>query len=286
VAGLALALVVLSATSAWLFWKTRDLEGRLAPEGERPTVDRLWRQVLGNGRPTYVVIGDSGLPQVQDLLGFQFSVNEYQRGVMPALRSDRLSPESFAWAERLARQRYTAMADVGLATEAVLLSAANGGRAEVLLAPDVEPQRFRGHNVVLAGTRRSNPWFELFEDRLNFRGHFDVTRRAFWFENQHPLAGEAAEYRVEWGRLSYCRVAFLPGLDGSGNALLVTGGDMSSGSAGATFLTTESWGKRLRERLDLRSTDPFPYFEVLLRVELVASSSSQFDVVAHRILQT
>jgi len=156
-------------------------------------------------------------------------------------------------------------------------------RAEVLLAPDAEPQLFRGHNVILAGTRRSNPWVELFEDRMSFRGHYDLEEHQFQFDNVRPQTGEPLAYAVEWGRVGYCRVAYRASLDGRGHVLLVTGGDMSSGAAGATFVTSEPWLTRLRERLHLGPRDPFPHFEALLRVELVASAASQFELVAHRV---
>ena len=280
---LSTALAASLLACLWLVLQNRALETRLAPGGAQPNVDRLWRQLVGNGQDTVVVLGDSGLPQIQDLLGHQLTVNQYQRGLMSALHEDQLGAASFALAKKLARQRYTALADVGLATEAVRLCAAHGVRAEVLLAPDAEPQLFRGHNVILAGTRRSNPWVELFEDRMSFRGHYDLEEHQFQFDNVRPQTGEPLAYAVEWGRVGYCRVAYRASLDGRGHVLLVTGGDMSSGAAGATFVTSEPWLTRLRERLHLGPRDPFPHFEALLRVELVASAASQFELVAHRV---
>jgi hypothetical protein len=276
---------VLLATCAWLVVQTQDLRRRLSPAGPRPTVDRLWREMFGNGRDTHVILGDSSLTLFQDVLGFQLSPTEYEKGALEALRQHPVDPARRDLAVKLGKHRYTTAADAALAAEAVLLGAANAIRTDLVFAADARAPVFRSANVIVAGPRRSNPWVELFEERLNFRVRYDEKRPSSAFENRSPQPGEPGLYVVQWGRVGYCRVAYVPNLEGRGNALLVTGADMSSGAAGSTFITTEAGVRSLRERLGLATHAPVPYFEALLRVHVVASSASDFELVAVRIVQ-
>ena len=283
VAPLAAAAAGLLAACLWLLSENRQLRARAHLEPRRPAVERMWRQLFGNGRPTTIVLGDSSLTMFQDLAGVQLSPAEYERKQY-ALLQDRLTdPVARRLAGRLAKQRYTSAADVSVAAGAILLNAALGIHAEIVHARDAEPEDFRSRNAILTGPRRSNPWLELFEERLNFRSRFAAAGARFVFVNQAPLPGEQPEYAVRWGTSGYCRVAYLPSLDGRGSVLIITGSDMASGEAGATFVTSEAWVRRLGRRLGIAADGELPHFEVLLRTQLVGSPW-RFELIAHRVI--
>ena len=44
---------------------------------------------------------------------------------------------------------------------------------------------------------------------MNFQTDYQETPAAVRFVNRSPMPGEAADYRAEWRRTGYCRVAFL-----------------------------------------------------------------------------
>jgi hypothetical protein len=58
---------------------------------------------------------------------------------------------------------------------------------------------------------------------------------------------------------------------------------MASTEAGGEFITSEKALQQLRSRQNLSSGDPFPHFEVLLKVKIVNNAISQYDVVAWRL---
>src|SRR5258708_39977892 len=82
-------------------------------------------------------------------------------------------------------------------------------------------------NFILLGSPRSNPWSNLYNDRLDFRFEYDTKTGKEVIRNVHPRPGEPSAY-VEtapgWatGR-SYAILAFLKNLEGSGQVVFVAG---------------------------------------------------------------
>ena len=87
---------------------------------------------------------------------------------------------------------------------------------------------------------------------------------------------------VAWNRRGYCRVAWLPGLDGTGSILVLSGTEMGSTEAGVELLTSEPWVEQLRGRLGLRPGEAVPPFEALLSIELLSASAGTFELLACR----
>jgi hypothetical protein len=282
--GLSAACAVLALTSGFLLVE-RGLHRRPGTSAS-PRLERFWRQLFDNGQPTTLLLADSGFTLVQDLMGTQLPLADYQQQRLNALIPERIQagPEWQSMAHRMLFQQQTPIADVTLAGRVWLLHSAYAGPVDVILARDAAAGHFESRNVIVSGPRRGNPWLELFEPHLNFVTRFDEATKRVWFENRAPQAGEAATYSVEWGKRGYCRVAYLRNQSGSGTILLVSGSDLGSTEAGALFITTESWIGELRTRLGLKNGEPFPQFEVLLGCALVTGRATGPELLAHRIL--
>jgi hypothetical protein len=284
--GAVLAALIL-AGAAWLYRQDRAWHGRLASGGlaPQPTVDRLWRDMFGSGRQAYVVLADSNLTMLEDLLQRQMTLLEYQHKRFSVPKESRpADPAADDLVIRLMQRQFTSIADASLAHRIGLRNAVHGIPTTVISARDAGAQHFKSHHVILAGPRRANPWIELFEDQLNFRTRYDEGRRHASFENRAPRPGEERSYDVVWNQLGYCRVAYLPNLDGTGSVLLLSGTEMGSTEAGVDFITGEPWVRRLASALSVGAGRPFPHFEVLLRTHLLSSASPRFEVVAERRL--
>jgi hypothetical protein len=251
----------------------------------QPALDGLWREMFDNGQRTRLVLADANITLFQDLIGQGLSVADFERGHLNALVDERIrDPEQRRHALRALSQRHTPMADVTLSGRVLLLHARHGLAVEVMLARDATPRHLDGHNTILSGPRRANPWIDLFEPRLNFRSRFDETSRHALFENMAPQPGEPATYVVQYGVRGFCRVAYLPSLDGRGRVLIISGTDMTSTEVGTEFITSEHWVERLRTRLGVGKNDRLPYFEVLLGSALVVNSASTPELIAHRVV--
>jgi hypothetical protein len=284
--GAVLAALLLAGT-AWLYRADRAWHGRLSRGGlgPRPTVDRLWQDMFGSGRQAYVVLADSNLTMLEDLLRRPVTLLEYQHKRFRVPKEARpTDPAADDLVSRLMQRQFTSIADASLAHRIGLLNAVHGIPTAVISARDAGAQHFKSHHAILAGPRRANPWIELFEDQLNFRTRYDEERRQASFENRAPQPGEERAYEVVWNQLGYCRVAYLPNLDGTGSVLLLSGTEMGSTEAGVDFVTSERWVRRLGSALGVGPRQSFPHFEVLLRTHLLSSASPSFEVVAQRRL--
>ena len=281
VMGAAVVVALLLAATAFV---VRHASRPPAVSPERPFVDRLWRQMFANEYPTSVLLADAKLTELQDRLGMPIALADYVRDRLDARIEQQIPDAGARWpARRLLDRRLTTMADTTLAGRVLLLHAAHHLSAEILLARDATPGHFDGRNVIVSGPRRANPWLDLFEPQLNFQSRFDEQTRLASFENTAPRSDEQAVYSVQWANRGFCRVAYLPGRDGRGTVLLVSGTDLTSTEIGADFITSERWIRDLRRRLELEDDAPMPYFEVLLGSKVVVSSTSAPELIAVRV---
>lgn len=277
-----LAGAAVAAPITWILAQRRP-PAHLSPP--QPAVERLWRQMFDNGRPTSVLLADVNLTQLQDALGESVALAEYGRDRLNARAEEQIQdPETRLKALHMMDRRHTTMADVTLGARVLQLHSALGLPAELAFARDATSSLLARHNVILSGPRRANPWLELFEPRLNFRSHFDEPTRRSSFINTAPREGEAPSYAVEWTRRGYCRVAYLPSRDGQGTALLISGTDLTSSEVGADFITSERWVAELLGHLGVRAQERIPFFEVLLESQVVLTRTSSPVLVAHRVI--
>jgi hypothetical protein len=250
-----------------------------------PNLNALWSQLIRKDMRTDIVVTDSSLGLIQDLIGRSIPLAEYvhpdEWSKAEALNS---KPEVQEAARLAARRHYTSFANVNLARRILSLAGDDQARIAVQFARDFGVRQMKSDNVVLLGSERANPWVELVESQLNFRFGFDGKLRQSYFENRQPRAGEAASYRND-AVVSYCRIAFLPNLDRAGNILVISGTEMEGTEVGGEFLTSEKWISNLRRYIPLDRNGRFPSFELLLRANKIGGPASGFEVVAYRTMQ-
>ncbi len=266
-----------------VLWATITLPRYGTVRDARPTVDRLWHDMFANGRPVCLVPSDANLVLFQNMLHQQLSLTDYLDKGFTRLADERLpNPEERARGRDLMSRSLTSIADTHLVGVFSVLNAANRIPMEVIFARDFGMSYLRSQNVILLGSRRSNPWIESFEGSLNFRSERQENPPLVSFRNHSPLPGERATYPVDWNRRGYCRVAFLPNLARSGNVLIISGTDMISTEAGGEFVSSEHWIQSLYSSLKVTGKTRFPYFEVLLNIDFVVPGTPKFNIVAYR----
>ena len=277
-------LVLLLFSSTCLYLDNRGLRRRLDVGLEhRPMVDRLWKEMFGNGRPVYLVLADSNLTMLEYVLRRQLSPLEYQQKQFPVPKGMACDPAASEVVSQFMSRQFTSIADASLTRQLGLLNAVHGLPTHVISAQDAYPHHFKSSHAVLAGSRRSNPWLELFEDRLNFRSRFDEDRRVAYLENMDPRSDEDHIYESKVDERGYCRVAYLPNLGGTGSVLILSGTEMASTEAAVDFITSERWLREIRAELNVAPRARFPHFEVLLQTHLVSFAAPKFEMVAVRL---
>lgn len=184
-------------------------------------------------------------------------------------------------------RRYTSLADVHIADQLLRLDGLDAHQFRIHFARDFAPEDLRTSNVILSGSKRSNPWARLFEDSLNFRFDHDEASGYAVIVNKQPRPGEQERYMTKVGPAtleSFGVVAFVPNLGNTGNVLMIAGGGMNATEAGGNFLTSNNLFEPFLERAGWRPGQHLPYFEVLLETTVMGASTLPPRVVCFRLL--
>jgi hypothetical protein len=274
-----LGLAVLLLTAALLAMLIHS-RSRVLPA--QVTVHPLWSSIFQPHRTTTFVAADSGLVLLHWMTEKDTSLTEYlSRDFSQETRG--LSPERAREVLNMANRRYTSFVDLKMFHRLQQMPFVAPGKLEVRYARDVEIDELKQGNVILWGARGANPWIELYEPRMNFVGSDDWIHHTYSFINRHPQAGEPSEFSVS-GDDPKQRVmgvlAFLPNLDGSGNALIIEGNSMAGAEAIGDFLFDDadllSFLSKLR-----KSDGSLSHFEVLLESNSLNGSAGPFRILAY-----
>lgn len=254
---------------------------------DRPALHTLpWSVLLDPGRKTRVILADTSIGGIQNVLQSRLSLVDYLNrkfipgGDYPADQRKLL--------EFLRTSQYTSASYASVAIEISNFALANATPVTVSYARDISMRTVEGgENLIILGTARANPWVQLFEDRLNFRFQFFNGGHEPRFLNKEPRPGEATEYvpgeSEASSRLSFGHIAFLPSSYGSGSVLLIAG-TSSLATEGAAELMTNL--PRLQEELAKMGVKPGapPHgFELLTEVAHMANTPTQSKVLVRRL---
>lgn len=225
-----LFLVIYSAAMVWIVqW---ILGSHRQPE-LRSALHPLWTQLFSHDRDTFIVPGDTGFVILQEMNHRTFSLAEYLSWISEETRGESLAMSY------LKDQTYTSMLNLTIVSSLQRLPEAIPDRFVIRAAKNIRFEDLRDGDAVLLGSSYSNPWDELFQDRLNFRFVSYPKEDRSGIVNEHPEDGEAAEYVPEtksFSHKTYAVLAFVPNLNKTGHVLLLQGLDTAGTQAAADML--------------------------------------------------
>ena len=261
---------------------------REVAERSTPALDLFWGSLFPAGHEVELVLADGNLMIISDLMnGHLVTLDEYRSRGYPADLIHRLirDPQFQTAAEHISGTHLTSLQDAEAVRAIVPLGIRYHFPTMVVHARDFRMHASSG-NLVLIGHKKGNPWIELFEPQMNFRYAYVASGGGFRavLVNTTPRVGEEQQYVVEYEKHGYALLAYLPKPLGEGDALLISGTDMSSIAAAVRFVTNEKHLSGLLDLLNFKPESHIPYFEVLLRTRLLVNTSPGFEVIAHRIL--
>lgn len=270
-------ILALVACCVLLAFYAHSLEGSLTPWKSSPSVAALWSGFLDAHKNTDIVMEDSAFLLVQNMSNQTFSMNEYvNRFYLRKLQGQEFSPEIRSALQLVASKDLGRASAVRLAQRILALDPV-GKNLHLYNAHDYVPNSISQDNVILFGNPTSDPWQELFEERLNFTEEAD-SRHNSPVTNHTPAPGEQAIYNPT-ETAQYCVVAYLPNQNRHGNILLVQGTTSEATEAGGNFVLSEDELSTFLKRLH---TTKFPYFEVLLKISQISGTPLTATVVAYR----
>lgn len=247
----------------------------------------FWSHLFTKNEAAIIVAPDSGLVlyhamSAKDIGLKEYLAAEYRSESNGLPQTGPAAPQQDRLLD-LANRRYTSMVDLdailSLRDKALTL----GSDVSVRYARDLRPNDLKKGTVVLLGADTANPWVELFKPNLNFVLKDDYVK-TFSVVNRIPQKGEPAAWvssRDDPQRRAFGVIAYLPNLQGNGNALLVEGTGMSGTEAAMDFLDDDTQLLPFLRQIR-RSDDSIPHFELLIETHNMDASAVQTHIIAWR----
>jgi len=235
----------------------------------RSNSHQLWTQVFSPDRDTFVVPGDIGLVVLQQANRRTFPLTEYVRWFSGE------NTDSHLAMSYLKDETYTSMLNLSVVLNLQQLPEVVRERFIVRAAKNMRLDDLRDGDAILLGSNYSNPWTELFADKLNFRFVNRPQDNRFWIVNQHPSPGEAGVYESTTTAVShrtYAVVAFVHNLSKSGHVLLLQGLDATGTQAAADILFSGDEMQKIVQNANQRHA-PVGSFELLIEVNSLDANS-------------
>lgn len=246
--------------------------------------------VIRTGQPTTIVTSDS--KSMLRLLGTsEMSLAEYlEPGYLDGLIPAHTSPGVQRLTSYIAESQLTSYADLTDTSTILRLAGGLANRIIVSSAHDLNDRSLQDGNYIFLGGPTSNPWVQLFENKMNFQVQEDGIGGTMYFLNRHPLPGEQPRYQglIHTGSAGddYATITLLPTSSGNGNVLILQGLRQEGTEALGELLSDPANRARLRHAVGLDvNPDKSPYFEALMRVHAVAGAPVSISVVATRTIQ-
>jgi hypothetical protein len=279
-AGCALLVLV----CAGLFWWAHNLTGQLEPWKSDPALRTFWSEFFNSGTDTDVVLADTSFSVAQDILQRSIPLADYLNYNYKRLADSPDLPDARKQdlAQVLNRNNGS---DADFRVSQQILSLTGGpGRFNLKFAREYTADAAKHHNIVLIGSRESNPWVGLFAEHLNFDLDYDPVQRMPMMSNRSPQQGEPKTYSVPQNRpdssTGYAVIAFLPDVAGHGKVLIIEGTDSQATGAAGDFVTSPDSLGAFEQKFP---SGKVPFFEVLLRTSQLSGTPLHAEVLAYRI---
>ena len=285
--GLLIALVIIAAlifgcVSMWI--QLRALHRSLSEWRYEPALQALWSGFLDSDRDTDIVTEDSSYLLLQTISKQRFSLQDYlNQSYVGRVQVQGSSNDLRAALDLIATKELGRADDINLVQRIEALDPL-GSKLHPYSARAYTPALASAHNMIVVGGELSNPWAELFDNRMNFISDSkDVNATQTVITNRTPAAGEQQTYApiyTEKPTIEYCSVAYLPSQNHNGRILLIEGTSWVATDAGVEFLSSEDQLSAFQKKI--HATE-FPYFNVLLKTTKVSNTPLDTTVLAYRI---
>lgn len=286
---LCLALAVACTVLGWRMIRVP----RLVSPGPAPEPPWPVSELFDPQHRTTIVVADVNYGMLRIMAHKPGSLEEYLRPDFPA----GFAPPSLRLADAEPIRKYlsdsllTSYADVAATTSLLKLAGSYGNQVSVRSARDLRLRDLDEGNFILLGSPASNPWVQLFQQRLNFQEQEGrVGEGPKFFSNKHPLPGEQKTYEgLRWtgtAGTDYADIALVPNEEHKGGVLILQGLQQEGTEAAGLFLSDPDNRHKLRDALGLNSAPKGKsWFEVLIRTQAVEGAPDSGSMVATRLIR-
>lgn len=281
------AAIALAVTCLALWRENRTLHKMVYTWDGQPALAAFWPRFLDSTQDTDIVLADTSFAIVEDMMKQSYPLSDYlNRSYLSQVRSyslcsaDNKVVKSIAF-ESIAARNNGSFGDFQVAQRIEALHHGSPS-VHVSFARDFTTDSVKRDNVILIGSRKSNPWVDLFADQMNFMVSYDSALDQSFVENLHPRPGEQAVYAQPanpYAVLGYSVIAYLPNPSRTGSALIIEGTNSEATNAAGDFVTSE---EAMSNFLKKFPGSRIPYFEILLRTARMSGTPLHAEIVAYR----
>jgi hypothetical protein len=256
------------------------IDRSLAPWKYQPALVSLWSGFLDSNHDTDIVLSDDSFLLIEELDKQQTPFYGYlSRSYLNSSPEKTRNPD-LQFVQALVASKSLGNTSEFKLAQRILAVDPLGKNIHLYSARQYMPALVKQDNVILIGGRVSNPWSELFEDRLNFVEETKFEGLGITIvENRSPAAGEPQTY-TSTDAVGYCVVAYMPNPGKEGKVLLLEGTSSEATEAAGDFLLS---GEQFSAFLQMLHTTSLPYFEVLLKTSQVRGTPLTASVQAFRV---
>jgi hypothetical protein len=282
-----IAAVAVLVTGAAV-WSGRSQNPRHAADSaDSVAARRVWASLLpGRDQELTVITADAGFALWQDVTHQDLNLGAYLS------RNYLEDPSQKPEMREIAARRYTSPADLTVTLRIAYVAKTLGGRMRAQFARSVDIHDLKSGHVVLLGSRRSNPWVELFEPSMNFVLADQPGSGGPRLLNKSPKPGEPKYFSMPSSLEvhgaeakavdSYALAALVPSPSGHGMTLIVEGLSMEGTEAAGELITNlDQFGSLLRQ-IGVKKEHPVQPFELLLKLTAVAGGYGKSELFAYR----
>lgn len=276
--GVALAACCASAV---LYWRSMVLENELHPWRSDTVQRAFWSEFFASEDEVDLVTADSSLALTSDFLRRRVSLNDYLNYKYKNISdSPGVTPDGRDLLALVLNRNLGSVGDFRVAAEIIALQG-HGSNLKLASARIFTPENAKNNNVILIGGPESNPWYDLYKDRMDFYVAYDSVRRHASLINRVPASGESPMYEIyDDPNSGYSVVAFMPNLGPRRSALVIAGTDSQATLAAGEWVISSEALRWIRQKAP---SGPFPYFEVLLSNSKIESTPLRTEVRAFRV---
>jgi hypothetical protein len=240
-----------------------------------------WKAIFRPGHTVELITSDPNLEQLQELIGSDISVSDYaNQRFVNGLQA--LTPVQQQFYQFYLHADEAAAVDTPLAVNIARLAPASVTftvrSARSLRVSDIQT----GDSLILIGSPRSNPWFDFFENQLDFRFVFSKDLNQEIIQNLHPSPGERAIYsptaRGFGTGESFAIIALVQDPNQSGQVLLLAGADGEGTEAAGHLVTDLPRLQRAMNFCHIPGGATLQDFELLVRLDTMAGSPGTVEI--------
>jgi hypothetical protein len=275
------ALILAGATCCFLVWQNHRLAVQLQPWKADSLKGSFWADFFASGDQVDIVTADTSLGLTEDILGQTISLDDYLDYKYKSLADQPgLPPGTKTALKHILERNNGSIGDFQAAKRFMDLDA-HSSVMRLASARSYTAESIKSDNVILIGGRISNPWVDLYRDRMNFIMEYEPSSQRTYVFNRNPRPGEKAIYeKLQDPNQSYSVVSFLPNLEDHHYVLILSGMDSQATRAAGEFITSAEGLDEIRRKLP---TGHFPYFEVVLSSSRLVGTTLRSEIVGYRV---